>query len=139
MTFLEHQCGVFCQCLNHGELFSRCSLIGIKYSGFQSQCISNAKRLLSETFSLKHYGQVCFHIKWYQDSFLVQLISTPPDITTPNHACEQISYLYPRLMNGSATKLRLQYTVRLYNPAQDNVSPLNPLHYSEGYASDKLL
>ena len=34
---------------------------------------------------------------------------------------------------------RVQYAIRFYNLAQDNVSPLKSLHFSEGYASAKPL
>ena len=33
----------------------------------------------------------------------------------------------------------VQYAIRLYNLAQDNIIPVNPLHCSEGYASAKPL
>ena len=33
----------------------------------------------------------------------------------------------------------VQYTVRLYNLAQDNLIPVNPLHFSEDFAIDKPL
>ena len=46
--------------LNQGELTIYCLFIGMKYSSFNSQYISNAKRLFYETLSPKKHGQVSY-------------------------------------------------------------------------------
>ena len=47
------------------------------------------------------------------------------------------------MMNASHVLLKswgeAQYGIRLYNLAQDNISPVKPIHFSEGYESTKLL
>ena len=59
---------------------------------FNSECLSNAKRLFYETLSPKNHGQVIFDKKGYQDAVLVSFTATSPAITTSTHTGKQISY-----------------------------------------------
>ena len=67
----EQQCVLLHILLNQGELYSHSSFIGLNDADFNPQYISNAKCLFYETLSPKHYGQVSFDKKKYQDEFLV--------------------------------------------------------------------
>ena len=71
--------------LNQGELTIYCLFIGMKYSSFNSQYISNAKRLFYETLSPKKHGQVCLDRKDYYDALPVSFTANTPDITTATH------------------------------------------------------
>ena len=71
--------------LNQGGISDQCSFTGLNYADFNSQCLSNAKRLFSETLSPKHYGQVTFCKKCYQDAVQVSFTATPPNIITATH------------------------------------------------------
>ena len=68
--------------LNQGELSDHCSFNGLNEADFNLRCLSNAKRLFSETLSPKKSGQVRFDKKVYQYTVLVSFTATPHDITT---------------------------------------------------------
>ena len=52
----EQQRALIHEFLNQGELAAHCSFIGMNDANFNLQCITNAKRLFSETLSQKHHG-----------------------------------------------------------------------------------
>ena len=85
--------------MNQVELADHCSLIGLKYSGFNFWCISNVKCLFSETVSPKNNDQVCMDRKGYQDAFLVSFTKTPLSIVTYNQTGEK--YLHCNQIHGS--------------------------------------
>ena len=72
---------------------------------FNSQSLSNVKRLLYETSSPKKHGQVSFDKKGYQDAVLFSFTATPPTITTVIHTGEQISSPFSSKRKGFDTKL----------------------------------
>ena len=57
-------------------------------SDFNSQGISNAKRLFSETVSPKNHVQVSLNKTNYQSALIVSFTSTPPYITIATHTGE---------------------------------------------------
>ena len=71
--------------MNQGKLSAHCSFIGMNDEDFNLQCLSNAKRLFSETLSQKNHGQASFDKQVYQYAVLVSFTETPPTITTGTH------------------------------------------------------
>ena len=71
--------------MNQGELDAHCLFIGMNDAGFNSRCLSNVKRLFSETLSSKHIGQLRFDKEDHHDAVLVFFTITPPKTTTANH------------------------------------------------------
>ena len=90
--------------MRRGEIADHCSLIGLKDADFNSQFISNAKRLFSETLSPKNHGQVCLDRKGYQYELLVSFTLTTSAISAATHTDEQLSYMYSKLQKGFPTK-----------------------------------
>ena len=88
-----------------GELVYHCSFIGLKYADFNSQCISNVKRLFYGTLWPKIHGQVCLDRKCYQGSLLVLFIETTPASTTATYTFKQISSPQSNVKKDFATKL----------------------------------
>ena len=60
MEKFEHQCVIINALLNQGELDTFCSFIFMNDKYFNSQCLSNEKRLYSKTLSPKNHGHVSF-------------------------------------------------------------------------------
>ena len=63
MKSFEQQCVLLNTILNQREISYHCLFIGLNDSLFISHCLSNAKRLFSETLSQKKQGQVSFDKK----------------------------------------------------------------------------
>ena len=72
---------------------------------FNSECLSNAKRLFYETLSPKNHGQVIFDKKGYQNAVLVSFTATLPAISTATHTGEQICSPLSSKSKYFATKL----------------------------------
>ena len=81
----EQKCVLLHAFLNQGDISYHCSFIGINDADFNSQCLSNAKRLYSETLSPKKHGQLSFDKKfirmqaWFH---LLQHLLTLPQLFT---------------------------------------------------------
>ena len=56
----KQQCVLFHYLFNKGELYYHCSFIDLNDAEFNSQFLSNAKCLFSETLLLKNHSQVRF-------------------------------------------------------------------------------
>ena len=97
--------------MNQGELAAHCPFIGLKCADFNSQCLSNAKYLFSETLSPKNHGQVSFDKKGYHDAVLVSFTATPPNITTTIHTREKTPSLSSIRRKDFPTKSHLSFGV----------------------------
>ena len=93
----KQQCVLLYAFLNQVEITAHCSFIGLNYSDFNSQCLSNVKHSFSEMLSPKNHSQVSFDKKGYQDTVLVSFTATTPAITTNIHNGKHISF--PSSMN----------------------------------------
>ena len=70
----EQKCVFIHAFLNQVELAAQCSFIGINDEYFDSMCISNAKRLFSETVSPKIIVKYIWTEKVYSIYFLFRLL-----------------------------------------------------------------
>ena len=87
----EQQCVILHALLNQGKLDHCCSFVGLNDVYFNSQCLSYAKCLFSETVPEKNQFQVSLDKKGYQYAVLVSFTPTPSSITTANQTGGQIS------------------------------------------------
>ena len=66
--------------MNRGELADKCSWLSMKDDDFHSQCISNVKRLFSETVTQKSMVKYVFTEKDTRMHFLFILIQPDPPL-----------------------------------------------------------
>ena len=85
--------------MNHCELASHCSFIGLKDEDFNSHCLSNGESLFYEMLSPKNHGQVSFDKKIYQNAVLFSCTESPLTIITANHTGEK--YIYHHEARGN--------------------------------------
>ena len=92
--------------MNQGEISSRCAFISLNNAYFNSQCLSNVKRLFSARLSQKKHDQLRFDRKFYQDEVLVSFTATLPNITTDIRTGKQIYSTSLSKRKGFSTKTR---------------------------------
>ena len=108
----EQQCVIIHALLNQGEAYAHCSFIGLNDAYFNSQCLSNEKRLFSENLLPKNHSQESFDKKSHQDAVMVSFTTTPPSITIAIHIGEEVYSPNSSYRKGFSTEI---YSLFVFN------------------------